>query len=83
MVQDLLNTLRMTHEPQTGLRNQLADKLEANFQDMHTPPPVSPTEISNNLPRNLSWSIFDEMSLQFPYLDQWPIQHSLPQLAPP
>jgi hypothetical protein len=82
MVQDLLNTLRMTHEPQTGLRNQLADKLEANFQNMHTPPPVSPTELSSHLPLSLSWSIFDQMSLQFPYLEQWPIQQPLPQLAP-
>lgn len=77
MVQDLLNTLRMTQEPHTGLRNQLANKLEANFQNIHTPPPISPTALPANFADQLSWSIFDEMSLQFPYPAQWPIEQPL------
>ncbi|KAL3424256.1 hypothetical protein PVAG01_03537 [Phlyctema vagabunda] len=77
LVQDLLNTLRMTQEPSTGLRNQLATKLEASFQNIHTPPPVSPGMMNSNMPDSLSWSIFDEMSLQFPYPEQWPSQQPL------
>ncbi|RDW79782.1 hypothetical protein BP6252_04420 [Coleophoma cylindrospora] len=73
MVQDLLNTLRTTQEPATGLRNQLANKLEATFQSLHTPPPISPAIMPIPMSDGLSWSIFDEMSLQFAYPDQWPI----------
>lgn len=73
MVQDLSNTLRMTQEPATGLRNQLANKLEATFQSLHTPPPISPSSVHIPMSDALSWSIFDEMSLQFAYPDQWPI----------
>jgi hypothetical protein len=63
----------MTQETDFGIRNRLANQLEANFQNIHTPPaPVSPLAFSNEID-NLSWSIFDEMSLQFPYLQQqWP-----------
>ena len=71
MVQDLLNTLRMTQEPITGIRHQLANQLEASFQNIHTPPaPISPVAFANNID-GLSWSIFDEMSLQFPTMP-WP-----------
>ena len=77
MVQDLLNTLRMTQEPATGIRNQLADQLEANFQNIHTPPaPVSPAAFPMNTD-SLSWTIFDEMSLQFPYVPQWTNQNQM------
>jgi len=71
MVQDLLNTLRMTQEPITGIRHQLANQLEASFQNIHTPPaPISPVAFTNNID-GLGWSIFDEMSLQYPMMP-WP-----------
>lgn len=70
MVQDLLNTLRMTRE-HTGLRQQLANKLEANFQGIHTPPHITSEQLATNIPDHLTRAIFDEMSLQFPYDEQW------------
>ncbi|RFU26520.1 hypothetical protein B7463_g9817, partial [Scytalidium lignicola] len=80
MVQDLLNTLRATHEPPSGLRNQLANKLEATFQNIHTPPAaVSPEQRQPNITDDLSWSIFDDVSLQFLYQPQWPIEQPLQQ----
>lgn len=77
MVQDLLNTLRKTQEPQTGLRNQLANKLEDSFQNIHTPPALTSGDLSTDITDDMGWSIFDEMSLQFPYPAQWPIQEPL------
>ncbi|KIM92782.1 hypothetical protein OIDMADRAFT_139064, partial [Oidiodendron maius Zn] len=71
MIQDLLNTLRMTKEPATGFRQKLADKLETNFQSIHTPPALTSEDLATNLPDHLSRAIFDEMSLQFPYEAQW------------
>lgn len=71
MIQDLLNTLRMTKEPASGFRQKLADKLETNFQSIHTPPALTSEDLATNLPDHLSRAIFDEMSLQFPYEAQW------------
>lgn len=74
MVQDLLNTLRMSHDPPNGLRNQLASKLEGTFQNIRTPPAISPGQRQPSISDDLSWSIFDDMSLQFLYQPQWPIE---------
>ncbi|KAH6666397.1 hypothetical protein B0J14DRAFT_202146 [Halenospora varia] len=72
LVQDLLNTLRAPHQPETYFRNQIANQLEASFQNISSPIEQN-GYVAINDQDHLTWSIFDEMSLQFADPGQWPL----------